>query len=64
MLQIIVHELYFVIKKDQLENLKELPRIAYPSLLDATREHNGRDEYTIKSYFYVWNVVQRNIFHP
>lgn len=59
--QIVVHELYFVVKKDTLENLKELPRVAYTSLLDAMRAHDNREDFTVKSYIYVWNVVQRNL---
>lgn len=58
--QIIVHELYFVVRKDQLENLTELPRNAYTGLLSAMRAHDNRDDFTVKSYIYVWNVVQRN----
>lgn len=37
MTQIIVHELYFVVRKDQLETLTELPRNAYTGLLEAMR---------------------------
>jgi hypothetical protein len=61
MTPVIVHELYFVVRISELENLKELPRHGYTSLLEAMRAHDGREEFTVKSYIYVWNVVQRNI---
>ncbi len=62
MTQIIVHELYFVVRKDQLENLTELPRNAFTSLLEAMRTWDKREDFEVKSYIYVWNVVQRNLY--
>jgi len=62
MTQVIVHELYFVVRKDQLETLTELPRNAYTSLLEAMRVWDKREDFEVKSYIYVWNVVQRNLY--
>lgn len=59
--QIIVHKLYFVVRKDQLENLTEFPRNAYTGLLSAMRAWDKREDFTIKSYIYLWNVIQRNM---
>ncbi len=47
MTQVIVHELYFVVRKDQLETLTELPRNAYTGLLEATRAWNKREDFEI-----------------
>jgi len=62
MTQIIVHELYFVVRKDQLETLTEFPRNAYTGLLEAMRAWDKREDFEVKSYIYVWNVVQRNLY--
>lgn len=59
--QVVVHEMYFVVRSDLVQSIKELPRVGYPTLSDATRARNGRLEYEILAYYYLWEIITRNL---
>lgn len=61
MLQIVMRELYFVVEKSKTELYTELPRVAYVTLQDAVTVLDNRVGWEVKSYYYMWNVITRNL---
>jgi hypothetical protein len=61
---VIVTELYFVVRSDEIEKFVELPKFAYQNLRDAIKaaDYHGK-EWEVASYYKLWNIVQRNIEH-
>ncbi len=57
-----ISDLVFVVREDDVENLRQFPNEGYYSLGDAAKARNkaGRG-YVVKSYIYIWNVIQRNV---
>lgn len=61
MQQIIVRELYFVVEASKTEFYRELPQLAYLTFPDAIKALDNREGWEIKSYYYMWNVITRNL---
>jgi hypothetical protein len=57
-----ISDLVFVVKEDEAEGLRQFPDEGYYSLGDAAKARNNAGRgYVVKSYIYLWNVIQRNV---